>query len=72
MDALSDDISTGFRNQFADFKTEFSKMSENIDLLNSEYSNQVRDLKDAQTAGIAEVTTNISEFKSHVDEIVEV
>ena len=71
MDALSDDISTEFRNQFADFKTEFSKMSENIDLLNSEYSNQVSDLKDAQTAGIAEVTTNISEFKSHVDEIVE-
>lgn len=71
LDALSDDISTGFRNQFADFKTEFSKMSENIDLLNSEYSNQVSDLKDAQTAGIAEVTTNISEFKSHVDEIVE-
>ncbi len=71
LDALSDDISTGFRNQFADFKTEFSKMSENIDLLNSEYSNQVSDLKDAQTAGIAEVTTNISEFKSHVDDIVE-
>lgn len=70
-DNLSDSISSEINENMSAFKDILTSLSDNFQMLHSEISQQLKDNNETQLIELKNISLNISDFKSHVNEAAE-
>ena len=70
-DNLSDSISSEINENMSAFKDILTSLSDNFESLHSEISQQLKDNNDTQLVELNNISLNISDFKSHINEVTD-
>lgn len=70
-DNLSDGISSEINENMSAFKDILTSLSDNFESLHSEISQQLKDNNDTQLVELNNISLNISDFKSHINEVTD-
>ena len=70
-DNLSDGISSEINENMSAFKESLTSLSDNFESLHSEIAQQLKDNNDIQLMELKNISLNISDFKSHINEVTD-